>query len=103
MNYLDQLLTIRYNMEKEIIHKVVSNAINSERTIEFNRPQEFPIQDESGYPVKMIIQGIDCNTGKPYDVNNNVVDYRQIPVEILCEMYDIVVSKEFIFKPIMFI
>ena len=91
-------------MQREIVYKVVSNAIESERSLEFNEPQEFPTEDESGYPIKMTIQGIDCNTGRPFDTNNNIVDYREIPVEILSVIHYIVTqSEEFIFKPIMFI
>jgi hypothetical protein len=104
MNYVTQILELRNTMQKEIVRKVVSKSIESDRTMEFNIPQDFVIEDETGYPVKITLVGVECNTGNLFDDNNNIISYQHVPVEILCVIHHIVIeSEKYIFKPIMFI
>jgi hypothetical protein len=104
MSYVTQLLELRNTIQREIVHKVVSKSIESDRTMEFNDPQEFVIKDETGYPIKITLVGVECNTGNLFDDNDNIISYQYVPLEILCVIHHIITeSEKYIFKPIMFI
>jgi hypothetical protein len=104
MNNISKLIELRNKMQKEIIFKVVSKALDSDSAVELNNPQEFSMTDESGYPVSITVIGVDCNTGKMYDNNDEFVEYKNIPIEVLGVIHHmVVISEEYIFKPIMFI
>ena len=104
MDNISKLVELKNQMQKEIIFKVVSKALDSDSSVELNTPQEFSMNDEDGYPVSIIVIGVDCNTGKVYDNNHDFVEYKDIPVETLGVIHHmIVISDEYIFKPIMFI
>jgi len=104
MDNIIRIAELRNKMQKEIIFKVVSKALDSDSSVELNTPQEFSMTDESGYPVSITVIGVDCNTGKVYDINDDIVEYKNIPIETLGVIHHmVVISDEFIFKPIMFI
>lgn len=104
MTYDYALMTLRDKLHREIVKEAVTVCMIGPGMIEFNLDLEFYGPDETGYPRKYIIVGIDCNTGVPVDIKNDLIDYKYFTVETLLKMHNVLVNqKAYTAKPDLFV
>lgn len=102
MNAIQDLTSIRDRIHREIVYQAVSTYNIWDTVIEFHKPQVYACLIDD-LPARTTLVGVDGTTGQLVDINDDIVPYETVPLEILVAIHTMLLNKAFSLKPDLFV